>query len=164
MTKAVYPGTFDPLTYGHLDLIERGSKVFDEIIVAVGIHPLKRPLFSVEERKQMISDHTKHLKNTTVDSFEGMLVDYLQRKNIKIVLRGIRTVSDFEYEFQMALTNRTLKKDIETVFIMTSQQYSFLNSSLIKESVVLGGDVSTFIPPGIEKLLRKRLQQEKNLT
>lgn len=161
MTRAVYPGTFDPPTYGHLDLIERGSKVFDEIIVAIGIHPLKKPLFNVEERKKMISDHTKHLKNIRVDSFKGMLVDYLQKKDMKVVLRGIRTVSDFEYEFQMALTNRALKKDIETVFIMTSEQYSFLNSSLIKESVILGGDVSTFIPPGIEKMLRKRLQQEK---
>lgn len=161
MTKAVYPGTFDPLTYGHLDLIERGSRVFDEIIVAVGIHPLKRPLFTVEERKQMISDHTKHLKNVSVDSFEGMLVNYLKERGINVILRGIRTVSDFEYEFQMALTNRTLKKDVETVFIMTSEQYSFLNSSLIKESVVLGGDVSTFIPPGIEKLLKERLQTPK---
>ncbi len=162
MTKAVYPGTFDPLTYGHLDLIERGSKVFDELIVAIGIHALKKPIFRVEERKKMLTDHTKHLTNVSVDSFEGMLVEYLQKKNIKVILRGIRTVSDFEYEFQMALTNRALKKDVETVFIMTSEQYSFLNSSLIKESVILGGDVSTFIPADIEKLLKMRLKQEKS--
>ncbi len=158
---AVYPGTFDPLTFGHLDLIERGSKVFDGVIVAIGVNPAKRPLFSVEERKQMISDHTKHLKNITVDSFEGMLVDYLHNKNINIILRGIRTVSDFEYEFQMALTNRTVRKDIETVFIMASEKYSFLNSGLIKEAVSLGGDVSAFIPPDIGKLLKERLQQKK---
>ncbi len=160
MTRAVYPGTFDPLTFGHLDLIERGSKVFDDIIVAIGVNPLKKPLFSVEERERMMSDHTKHLKNITVDSFKGMLVDYLHGKNINIILRGIRTVSDFEYEFQMALTNRTVRKEIETVFIMASEQYSFLNSSLIKEAACLGGDVGAFIPPDIEKLLKDRLQQK----
>ncbi|HCN20386.1 MAG: pantetheine-phosphate adenylyltransferase [Planctomycetes bacterium RIFCSPHIGHO2_02_FULL_50_42] len=162
MTKAVYPGTFDPLTFGHLDVVERGSKVFDEVIVAIGINPIKEPLFSVEERKQMIADHIKHLKNVKVDSFEGMLVDYLRKKNIHIILRGIRTVSDFEYEFQMALTNRAVRKDIETIFIMTSEQYSFLNSTLIKEAASLGGDVSAFVPADIEKSLKKRLRRKTN--
>lgn len=161
MTKAVYPGTFDPLTYGHLDLIERGSKVFDEIVVALGDNPLKTPLFTVEERKGMIVDHTKHLKNVKVDCFEGMLVDYLKKQKTNIILRGIRTVSDFEWEFQRALTNRALKKDVETVFIMTSEQYSFLNSSLIKEAVSLGGDVSAFVPASIGKLLRERLLRKR---
>lgn len=158
MTEAVYPGTFDPLTFGHLDLIERGSKVFDEVIVAIGVNPHKEPLFSVEERKRMLTDHTKHLKNIQVDSFDGMLVDYLQRKDINIILRGIRTLSDFEYEFRMALTNRTVRKDVETVFIMTSEKYSFLNSTLIKDAVSLGGEVSAFIPRDIEEMLKKRLQ------
>lgn len=158
MTEAVYPGTFDPLTFGHLDLIERGSKVFDEVIVAIGVNPHKEPLFSVEERKRMLTDHTKHLKNIQVDSFDGMLVDYLQRKDINIILRGIRTLSDFEYEFRMALTNRTVRKDVETVFIMTSEKYSFLNSTLIKDAVSLGGEVSAFIPQDIEEMLKKRLQ------
>lgn len=162
MTKAVYPGTFDPLTFGHLDVIERGSKVFDEVIVAIGINPIKEPLFDVEERKQMIADHIKHLKNVKVDSFEGMLVDYLRKKNIHIILRGIRTVSDFEYEFQMALTNRAVRKDVETIFVMTSEQYSFLNSTLIKEAASLGGDVSAFVPADIEKALKKRLRQKTN--
>ena len=162
MTKAVYPGTFDPLTFGHLDVVERGSKVFDEVIVAIGINPIKEPLFSVEERKQMIADHIKHLKNVKVDSFGGMLVDYLRKKNIHIILRGIRTVSDFEYEFQMALTNRAVRKDIETIFIMTSEQYSFLNSTLIKEAASLGGDVSAFVPADIEKSLKKRLRRKTN--
>ncbi|MCQ4574763.1 MAG: pantetheine-phosphate adenylyltransferase [Candidatus Brocadiales bacterium] len=158
MTEAVYPGTFDPLTFGHLDLIERGSKVFDEVIVAIGVNPHKEPLFSVEERKRMLTDHTRHLKNIQVDSFDGMLVDYLQRKDINIILRGIRTLSDFEYEFRMALTNRTVRKDVETVFIMTSEKYSFLNSTLIKDAVSLGGEVSAFIPQDIEEMLKKRLQ------
>ncbi|MCB7128241.1 MAG: pantetheine-phosphate adenylyltransferase [Candidatus Brocadiales bacterium] len=158
MTEAVYPGTFDPLTFGHLDLIERGSKVFDEVIVAIGVNPHKEPLFSVEERKRMLTDHTRHLKNIQVDSFDGMLVDYLQRKDINIILRGIRTLSDFEYEFRMALTNRTVRKDVETVFIMTSEKYSFLNSTLIKDAVSLGGEVSAFIPQDVEKMLKKRLQ------
>lgn len=158
MTEAVYPGTFDPLTFGHLDLIERGSKVFDEVIVAIGVNPHKEPLFSVEERKRMLAGHTGHLKNIQVDSFDGMLVDYLQRKDINIILRGIRTLSDFEYEFRMALTNRTVRKDVETVFIMTSEKYSFLNSTLIKDAVSLGGEVSAFIPQDVEKMLKKRLQ------
>ncbi len=158
MTEAVYPGTFDPLTFGHLDLIERGSKVFDEVIVAIGVNPHKEPLFSVEERKRMLAGHTGHLKNIQVDSFDGMLVDYLQRKDINIILRGIRTLSDFEYEFRMALTNRTVRKDVETVFIMTSEKYSFLNSTLIKDAVSLGGEVSAFIPQDVEKMLKKRLK------
>ncbi len=161
MTKAVYPGTFDPLTFGHLDLIERGCKVFDEVVVAIGVNPAKSPLFSVEERQQMIANHTQHLKNVKVDSFEGLLVDYLHSKGTNIILRGIRTVSDFEYEFQMALTNRTVRKDVETVFIMTSEKYSFLNSSLIKEAAGLGGDISAFIPSDIGKLLKERLQQKQ---
>lgn len=161
MTKAVYPGTFDPLTFGHLDLIERGCKVFDEVVVAIGVNPAKSPLFSVEERQQMIANHTQHLKNVKIDRFEGLLVDYIHGKGTNIILRGIRTVSDFEYEFQMALTNRTVRKDVETVFIMTSEKYSFLNSSLIKEAAGLGGDVSAFIPSDIGKLLKERLQQKQ---
>ncbi len=159
MTKAIYPGTFDPPTYGHLDLIERGSRVFDELIVAIGENPFKTPLFTVEERKQMILEHTKHLKNVKVDSFKGMLVDYLKKQRTNIILRGIRTVSDFEEEFQRALTNRVLKSDLETVFIMTSEQYSFLNSRLIKEAVSLGGDVSKFVPPEVEKQLIAKLKK-----
>jgi pantetheine-phosphate adenylyltransferase len=160
MTKAVYPGTFDPLTYGHLDLIERGSKLFDELIVAIGENPFKTPLFTTEERRQMIEKHTQHLKNVKVEVFKGMLVDYLSRQNAHIILRGIRTVSDFEEEFQRALTNRVLRGDIETVFVMTSEQYSFLNSRLIKEAVSLGGDVSKFVPPEVEKQLTAKLKQK----
>lgn len=159
MTKAIYPGTFDPLTYGHLDLIERGSRVFDELIVAIGENPFKTPLFTVAERRQMIQKHTHHLKNVKVDAFKGMLVDYVQGQHANIILRGIRTVSDFEEEFQRALTNRVLNNDLETVFVMTSEQYSFLNSRLIKEAASLGGDVSKFVPPEVEKQLIAKLKK-----
>ena len=157
MKRAVYPGTFDPVTYGHLDVIKRGSKIFDELIVSVGHNPLKKPIFTVEERMDMLSKNTREIQNTKVDCFEGMLTDYMEKMQTNIILRGIRTVSDFEYEFQRALTNRVLKTDIETVFIMTSQEYSFLNSSLIKEAVSLGGDISKFVPSDVEKLLRQKL-------
>jgi len=157
MKRAVYPGTFDPVTYGHLDVIKRGSKIFDELIVAVGHNPFKKPIFTVEERMDMLSKSAKEIQNTKVDYFEGMLTDYMGKMQTNIILRGIRTVSDFEYEFQRALTNRVLKTDIETVFIMTSQEYSFLNSSLIKEAVSLGGDISKFVPSDVEKLLRQKL-------
>ena len=157
MKRAVYPGTFDPVTYGHLDVIKRGSKIFDELIVSVGHNPLKKPIFTVEERMDMLSKNTREIRNTKVDCFEGMLTDYMEKMQTNIILRGIRTVSDFEYEFQRALTNRVLKTDIETVFIMASQEYSFLNSSLIKEVVSLGGDISKFVPSDVEKLLRQKL-------
>lgn len=164
MRKAVYPGTFDPVTYGHLDVIKRGSKIFDELIVAVGHNPLKEPLFTISERMDMISKNTGKIPNIKVDRFEGMLIDYMREMQTNVILRGIRTVSDFEYEFQRALTNRVLKTDIETVFIMTSQEYSFLNSSLIKEAVSLGGNISMFVPSEVEKLLQKKFTplQERN--
>ncbi len=151
--KAIYPGAFDPVTNGHLDVIKRGSLIFDTLVVSVGCNPLKAALFSMEERMEMIREHVQGLKNVTVDSFEGMLVDYLKKQQTNIILRGIRTVSDFEYEFQRALTNRVLDKEVETVFVMTSEQYSFLNSTLIKEAVSLGGRVSQFVPPGVERRL-----------
>ncbi len=164
MKKAVYPGTFDPVTYGHLDIIKRGSKIFDELIVSVGYNPLKKPIFTVEERMEMLSKNTEGIQNTRVDCFKGMLTDYMEEMQTNIILRGIRTVSDFEYEFQRALTNRVLKTDIETVFIMTSQEYSFLNSSLIKEAVGLGGDISKFVPSDVEKRLRQNMLNCRNTT
>ena len=156
MRRAVYPGTFDPVTYGHLDVIKRGSKIFDELVVAVGHNPLKDPLFTINERMDMISKNTKNISNIKVDCFKGMLIDYMKEMQTNVILRGIRTVSDFEYEFQRALTNRVLKVDIETVFIMTSQEYSFLNTSLIKEAVSLGGDISKFVPSDVERLLQQK--------
>jgi len=161
MIKAVYPGTFDPVTNGHLDVIRRGSVIFDKLIVSVGCNPLKESLFSVEERMEMIRYNVKDLKNVDVDCFSGMLVDYLVKVKTNIILRGIRTVSDFEYEFQRALTNRVLNKNVETVFVMTSEQYSFLNSTLIREAASLGGNVGQFVPPDVEKRLMKKYNRSR---
>ena len=156
--KAIYPGTFDPVTNGHLDVIKRGSVIFDTLVVSVGCNPLKDALFSVKERMEMIREYVKDLKNVEVDSFEGMLVDYVKKQQTNIILRGIRTVSDFEYEFQRALTNRVLNKEVETVFVMTSEQYSFLNFTLIREIVSLGGSVSAFVPPHVESRLIEKFK------
>jgi len=158
MKKAIYPGTFDPVTNGHLDVIKRGSIIFDTLIVSVGRNPLKETLFSVKERMEMIREHVKELQNVEVDCFDGMLVDYLKKQQTNIILRGIRTVSDFEYEFQRALTNRALSKEVETVFVMTSEQYSFLNSTLIREVVSLGGSTSQFVPSDVERRLKEKFK------
>ena len=158
MKKAVYPGMFDPVTNGHLDVIKRGSVIFEKLVVSVGCNPLKEALFSVEDRMEMILNHVRDLKNVEVDCFSGMLVDYLKKQKTNIILRGIRTVSDFEYEFQRALTNRVLNREVETVFVMTSEQYSFLNSTLIKEAVSLGGSVSQFVPPDVERRLKEKFK------
>lgn len=149
---------FDPVTNGHLDVIKRGSVIFDKLVVSVGCNPLKEALFSVEDRMEMILNHVRDLKNVEVDCFSGMLVDYLKKQKTNIILRGIRTVSDFEYEFQRALTNRVLNREVETVFVMTSEQYSFLNSTLIKEAVSLGGSVSQFVPPDVERRLKEKFK------
>ena len=157
MDRAVYPGTFDPVTYGHLDIIERGRKVFAELIVAVLKNPNKSPLFSIEERLQMLRDLTADMPNVRVDSFDGMAVEYVRRQGTNIILRGIRTVSDFEYELQMALTNRTLAQDIETVFVMSNERYYFMSSRLVKEAVHLGANVDAFVPPAVQEQLRQKL-------
>lgn len=157
MTEAVYPGSFDPVTYGHLDVIERGRKIFDHLIVAVAQNRDKEPIFSLKDREDMIRNQVGHFENVKVDSFEGLVVDYLETKDIRVLLRGIRTVSDFEYEFQMALTNRTFNEKIETLFIMPDEQYSFTSSRLIKEAVSLDGDVSEFVPEEIQARLRDEL-------
>ena len=157
MTKAVYPGSFDPITKGHMDVISRGSGVFDQVIVAVARNPHKRALFTIDERMDMIRHETRNLKNVKVDTFEGMLIDYVKKQGTNIILRGIRTVSDFEYEFQMALTNRTLDKEMETVFIVTSEEYSFMNSTLIKEIAALGGDTRAFVSGEVGRKLKEKL-------
>jgi len=157
MTKAVYPGSFDPITKGHGDVIARGSKIFDQVIVAVARNPHKRALFTMEERMDMIRHETHRLKNVKVDTFEGMLIDYVRKQRTNVILRGIRTVSDFEYEFQMALTNRTLDKEMETVFIVTSEEYSFMNSTLIKEIAALGGDTRAFVSGEVGRKLKEKL-------
>lgn len=156
MSAAIYPGSFDPLTNGHLDVIKRGAQIFDKLIVAISDNPGKQPLFTKSERMEVIKQVVKPLSRVIVDSFDGLLVDYVKSKKIRIVLRGVRTISDFEYEYQMALTNRSLSTDMETVFIMTQKEYSFVSSKLIKEASSLGGDVSQFVPKEIEKQLKKK--------
>jgi pantetheine-phosphate adenylyltransferase len=153
---AVYPGTFDPLTNGHMDIIQRGSRLFDQIVVAVLVNAEKTPLFSVDERVAIIRDVFADRPNVQVDTFEGLLVEYAQRKHATAIVRGLRAVSDFEYEFQMALMNRRLAPDIETVFMMPAEQYTYISSRLIKEVFMLGGPVSGLVPPLVEDRLRAK--------
>lgn len=156
MSTALYPGSFDPVTNGHLDVIRRGLRIFDGLIVGVSDNPGKSPLFTRPERVKMIREVVRGLKGVEVEEFDGLLVEYCRRKKINVVLRGIRTMSDFEYEYQMALTNRTLAPEIETIFVMTNEEFSFVSSRLIKEAAQLGGDVAKFVPPEVEKHLRAK--------
>ena len=155
---AIYPGSFDPLTYGHIDLIKRALKTFDKVIVAVAHNPDKNPVFSIKERVNMLKKATSGFRGVVVEDFDGLMVDYAKRKKIKVILRGIRMISDFEYEFQMALTNRKLSCDIETLFLMPSESYSYLSSKLLKEAAKLGADLSSFVPKFIEKKLKEKLR------
>ena len=154
--RAIYPGSFDPLTHGHLDLIERGSKIFGELIVAILRNPEKDPLFTVAERQQMLEVMVKRYSNVKVDVFEGLLVDYAMQKNAQAVLRGIRAISDYEYELQMVLMNRKLQPKLETVFMMPAEAYSYISSRLVKEIFRLGGSVSGLVPELVEQKLREK--------
>ncbi|HEV8259248.1 MAG TPA: pantetheine-phosphate adenylyltransferase [Terriglobales bacterium] len=155
---AIYPGSFDPPTNGHLDLIERGSKIFDALVVAVVRNPEKEsPLFTAEERREMLHQLTKHLRNVSVDSFEGLLVDYARQKQAHALMRGIRAISDYEYELQMALMNRKLCPELETVFMMPAEQYSYLSSRLVKDIYRLGGSVRGLVPPLVETRLSDKV-------
>lgn len=158
MVSALYPGSFDPVTRGHLDLVERALPLFDRLTVAVGVNTSKQATFSPEERVAMLRDVLPKDPRVTVTTFSGLVVDFCRAQGIGAILRGVRTVSDFEYEYQMALTNRHLAPGIETVFVMPSVQYSYVSSSLIREIVRNGGDVSTFLPPAVERALRERLR------
>jgi len=154
---AIYPGTFDPPTNGHLDLIQRGAKLFDELVVAILRNSEKTPLFTVDERLEMLRECTAHLDNVRVESFEGLLVDYAQSRGAQAVLRGIRAVSDYEYELQMAWMNRKLDANLETVFMMPAGAYSYLSSRLVREIASLGGALGDLIPASVESRLRARL-------
>ncbi|MCM8772902.1 MAG: pantetheine-phosphate adenylyltransferase [Candidatus Omnitrophica bacterium] len=158
----VYPGTFDPITYGHIDVVERSLKILDETIIAVSGFPRKDFLFSVEERVELIKEVFKNNKRIKVESFDGLLVEYLKKKNIKIVIRGLRAISDFDYEFQMVLTNRKLDKDIETIFLMPREEFFYISSSMVKEIAKLNGPLSCFVPKNVEEALRKKFQGGKN--
>lgn len=156
--KAIYPGTFDPLTNGHLDLITRGAKIVDELVVAVLRNSEKgEPLFTVPERAEMIREATESFGNVTVATFDGLLVDFAREQGAKAVLRGIRAISDYEYEFQMAMMNRKLNPDIETLFMMPAEKYTYVSSRLIKGVFRLGGDVEALVPPLVMERLRKKV-------
>jgi pantetheine-phosphate adenylyltransferase len=158
--KAVYPGTFDPVTYGHIDLIKRASRIFDKVIVAVAHNKNKGVLFSVEERVRMLKGAVKSIPNVVVDDFDGLVVNYLKKAGSNVMIRGLRMISDFEYEFQMALTNRKFAGDIETIFMMPHEDYSYISSKLIKEASSMGADVSNFIPKNVEMALKKKIRSQ----
>lgn len=158
MKIAVYPGSFDPITKGHLDIIERASRTFDKVIVAVMYNKSKKPLFSHEERKQLIEQCTTHLSNVSVDTHEGLLVDYLKQHDIKILVKGLRAISDFESEFQMASVNQKLYPEMETVFIMTRTEFMYLSSSIVKEVAAFSGDISGFVTPRVQDAVLKKME------
>jgi pantetheine-phosphate adenylyltransferase len=155
--KAIYPGTFDPPTNGHVDLIQRGSKLFDHLVVSVLNNPGKDPLFTVSERVEMLHEATRNLGNVSVATFNGLMVDFARLQGASAVLRGIRAISDYEYEFQMALMNRRLAADIETVFLQPAGRYSFVSSRMVKEVFSFGGDITGLVPPNVLKRLRNRM-------
>ena len=153
---AIYPGSFDPVTNGHIDIAERGLKLFDRIIIAILLNPGKQSLFSVEERLEMLNESMPGNSNIEFDTFDGLLVDYARKRKASAVLRGMRAVSDFEYEFQLALMNRKLNRDIETVFLMTGLRWIFTSSSIIKEAARFGGDISDMVPPGVNRRIKAK--------
>jgi len=163
MRRAIYPGSFDPVTNGHLDIIERGCKLFDEIIIGILVNPDKQPFFAVEERQEMLNEVVTSISRgrcgVRVDSFSGLLVNYAVAQNADVIVRGIRAISDYEYELQMALMNRRLEPGIETVFMMPAEIYSYVSSRLVKEVFQLGGDVSGLVPPLVEKRMKEKLNQ-----
>lgn len=155
--KALYPGSFDPITYGHLDIIKRASEIFDELTIAIVDNPDKSPLFSIEERKELIMNVIK-ADNVRIDSFKGLLVQYATDNAFQTIIRGLRAVSDFDYEFQMSLTNRRLGENIDTIFFMTDEKYSYLSSSIVKQVCRYGGDISSFVPEEVSLSLKEKLK------
>jgi pantetheine-phosphate adenylyltransferase len=156
---AIYPGSFDPVTNGHLDILKRGLKLFDKIIVAILHNPGKESLFTMQERVVMLKETLKGFRNTEIDTFDGLLVDYAAKRNAHAILRGMRAVSDFEYEFQLALMNRRLNREIQTVFLMTGLRWIFTSSSIIKEAAQFGGNIEGMVPASVLKKLKKKFQQ-----
>ncbi len=153
MRTAIYPGSFDPFTNGHLDVLQRAAKLFDRVIVAVALSEGKRPLFSLAERLEMVAQSVKHLDNVEADSFDGLLIEYVESRSAQAVVRGLRAVSDFEFEFQMALMNRKLNERIETIFMMPKDTYTFISSRIVKEMAHFGGDISSFVPAHVKTAL-----------
>ncbi len=155
--NAIYPGTFDPPTSGHVDLIQRGAKIFDHLTVAILVNPVKNPLFTVQERVEMLKEVANGMGNVSVDTFDGLMVDFARRNGATAVLRGIRAISDYEHEFQMALMNRRLAPEIETVFLQPAGRYSFVSSRMVKEVFSFGGDITGLVPANVLKRLRARM-------
>ena len=156
MTKAIYPGSFDPVTFGHIDIIQRAAQMVDELTVSILSNKVKSPLFSVEERVNMLKEVTKEIPNVKIDSFSGLLIDYAKSLNATIVVRGLRAITDFEYELQFAQTNRKLAPKIDTIFLFTSLEYAYLSSTTVKEVASFGGDILEFVPPAIAKDIYKK--------
>ena len=154
--SAICAGTFDPFTLGHLDVIERASRIFPRVVIGVATRPGKTPLFNLDERSDLVRQSTGHIKGVEVESFDGLLVDFALSKKIRVIVRGLRAFSDFEYEFQMALMNRKLKSEIETIFLMPKQDYSYVSSSNVRGVAELGGDISPFVPPPVHRALKAR--------
>lgn len=161
MRTAIYPGSFDPFTNGHLDVVQRASRLFDRVIVAVAMNAGKSPLFTLDERRAMVEQSIGQISNVEADAFDGLLVDYVHRCSAQAVLRGLRAISDFEFEFQMALMNRKLNEEFETIFMMPKDTYTFLSSRIVKEIARLGGNVSPFVPPHVQAALAARLATVK---
>lgn len=161
MLRAIYPGSFDPVTFGHLDMIKRSAQIADELIVGVLQNKVKTSLFSVKERVKMLEEVTKDLHNVKILSFEGLLVEFAKQMDAKVIVRGLRAITDFEYELQMSQTNHKIDPDIETMFLTTSLEYSFLSSSTVKEIASFGGDISQFVPEVIVKKVQEKMQEKK---
>lgn len=159
MKVCVYPGSFDPITYGHLDIVERASKLTDKLILAISHNLEKKHLFSVDERVEMVKDAVSNLKNVEVESFEGLTVDYCKKIGASFIIRGLRAVTDFEYELQLAQTNRELYKEVDTIFLLTNLQYSYLSSSVVKQVAEFGGDISKFVTPFVENKLKEKYKR-----
>lgn len=159
MRTVIYPGSFDPITNGHLDIIQRASKLFDRVIVAVARNEAKNPLFTLKERMELVHLSAKHLPNVVADTFEGLLVNYVEQQGGVAVIRGLRAISDFEFEFQLALMNRKLNERVETIFMMPKDTYTFLSSRIVKEIASLGGDVSAFVPNAVQVALLEKLKK-----
>lgn len=161
MVKAVYPGTFDPVTNGHLDTIERAARIFDEVVIAVTTNPAKASWFNIEERLTMLRQCCSQFPNVRVEAFDGLLVNFVREQNANVIIKGLRAVSDFDYEFQMAAMNRKLAPEIETMFLMTSLQFAYLSSSIVKEIALLGGCLDGLVPDDVAKQLRRKAMERR---
>ncbi|MBQ8638065.1 MAG: pantetheine-phosphate adenylyltransferase [Lachnospiraceae bacterium] len=162
MTRAIYPGSFDPVTRGHLDIIERAGRTMEHLTVAVLVNSVKNPLFTVEERVELLRRETAHLPNVEVTSFNGLLVDFARESGAKVIIRGLRAVTDFEYELQMAQTNRKIAPEVDTLFLTTSLEYAYLSSSIVKEVALYDGDISAFVTPEVEHAVKEKMKQKQN--